>query len=488
MTTDRGTLAELGGVKKSFGAVHALTGVDLRVGAGECVGLVGHNGAGKSTLMNVLAGTLAPDEGTITIERHGPDPALLRDRGARRRRALRLPGAVALPQPDRGRERPHPASAPARPALAPRGGRAASSASSTRIFPGHGIAAERHRQRPAAHAAPDGGDRACLHGDRLSRSSSSSSTSRPRAWTPSWPRQLLDFVRRFAEEGGSTVLISHLLAEILSTADRVVVMRDGLVVRPTAPAPSRVTRSWPPWATSPRARSSATERRTRPDRPAAPRAHRPAARRDHQPGGARGGDRGPGRPGRPGSDRDAAAGLRRRPRRRRGQRARSPSWPATGRATASSRCGRSPGTSPSARCARCCAAGSWMTGPRNAWARPGRTGWPSRRRTWRTPSCRCRAATSRRRCSRAPWARRPTSSSWTTRCAASTWAPSARSTASSARRPRAAARSSGTRPRPTSWSTATTSTCSARAPSWRTCRGTQLTEEKVLHASFRDDA
>jgi ribose transport system ATP-binding protein len=44
-------------------------------------------------------------------------------------------------------------------------------------------------------------------------------------------RQLLDFVRRFAGEGGSTILISHLLGEVLSTADRVVVMRDGLVVR-----------------------------------------------------------------------------------------------------------------------------------------------------------------------------------------------------------------------------------------------------------------
>ena len=34
---------------------------------GECVGLVGHNGAGKSTLMNVLAGTLTPDDGSVAI-------------------------------------------------------------------------------------------------------------------------------------------------------------------------------------------------------------------------------------------------------------------------------------------------------------------------------------------------------------------------------------------------------------------------------------
>ena len=38
-------------------------------------------------------------------------------------------------------------------------------------------------------------------------------------------------MRRFAADGGSTILISHLLAEVLSTADRVVVMRDGMVVR-----------------------------------------------------------------------------------------------------------------------------------------------------------------------------------------------------------------------------------------------------------------
>src|SRR3954464_15034561 len=67
MGTQPEQIVSLKGVAKSFGAVRALAGVDVAVRAGECLGLVGHNGAGKSTLMNVLAGTLAPDEGSIAI-------------------------------------------------------------------------------------------------------------------------------------------------------------------------------------------------------------------------------------------------------------------------------------------------------------------------------------------------------------------------------------------------------------------------------------
>ncbi|MBC8094091.1 MAG: sugar ABC transporter ATP-binding protein [Pseudonocardia sp.] len=58
----------LRGIDKSFGAVAALTGVDLDVAAGEVVAIVGDNGAGKSTLVKVLAGVHRADAGTITFD------------------------------------------------------------------------------------------------------------------------------------------------------------------------------------------------------------------------------------------------------------------------------------------------------------------------------------------------------------------------------------------------------------------------------------
>ncbi|MGI9401194.1 MAG: ATP-binding cassette domain-containing protein [Rhizobiaceae bacterium] len=62
------SLIELNGITKSFGAIHALNGVDLSISPGEAVGLMGDNGAGKSTLMKVIAGNYPPTAGTIHIE------------------------------------------------------------------------------------------------------------------------------------------------------------------------------------------------------------------------------------------------------------------------------------------------------------------------------------------------------------------------------------------------------------------------------------
>jgi ABC-2 type transport system ATP-binding protein len=68
------------GLVVDFGAVRAVGGFDLSVGAGCSVALVGRNGAGKSTTMRVLAGVLPPSGGRVLVAGHDAsrDPAGVR--------------------------------------------------------------------------------------------------------------------------------------------------------------------------------------------------------------------------------------------------------------------------------------------------------------------------------------------------------------------------------------------------------------------------
>ncbi|MCX4608367.1 ABC transporter ATP-binding protein [Streptomyces sp. S1A1-8] len=64
------------GAVKAFGAVRAVDGVDLKIGRGETVALLGRNGAGKSTTISLLLGLNEPDEGTVALFGGPPEAAV----------------------------------------------------------------------------------------------------------------------------------------------------------------------------------------------------------------------------------------------------------------------------------------------------------------------------------------------------------------------------------------------------------------------------
>lgn len=66
------------GVVKSFGSVHAVRGVDLRVQPGEIVAFLGPNGAGKTTTIDMILGLTSPDSGSISVFGHTPRGAVSR--------------------------------------------------------------------------------------------------------------------------------------------------------------------------------------------------------------------------------------------------------------------------------------------------------------------------------------------------------------------------------------------------------------------------
>jgi ABC-2 type transport system ATP-binding protein len=73
---------EVRDLKKRFGSVTAVNGLDLAVPAGECFGLLGPNGAGKTTTIEICEGLLAPDSGDVIVlgRRWNGDERALRER------------------------------------------------------------------------------------------------------------------------------------------------------------------------------------------------------------------------------------------------------------------------------------------------------------------------------------------------------------------------------------------------------------------------
>ena len=210
----------------SFGAVKALDGVTLEIGAGECIGLVGHNGAGKSTIVNVINGGLTLHEGAIQFG-HGSGGHSInaaRDAGIRCVfQELSLCPNLTIVENTRVMHR----------SLKGWGwrkrGAALIESKLQDIFPGHSIdchdavgtltIAERQMVEIAITFCEIGSPVRLVILDEPTSSLDARLA-----------EQLLAYVERFVRDGGSILFTSHILGEILSVSSRIVVMKDGRVV------------------------------------------------------------------------------------------------------------------------------------------------------------------------------------------------------------------------------------------------------------------
>ncbi len=228
--TQQEPLVHAKGLCKSFGAVQALQGAELRIDRGLCIGVAGHNGAGKSTLMNILCGTLQPSAGSLHLDGRDIVQAGARwdVREARRVGIRRVFQELSLCDNLTLAENMHIAS--------PLPGRrwrqqaaALLMAQLDRIFPGHALKANqlagdlpigKRQMVEIARAFVDAD-----HPLRLMILDEPTSSLDQRS-----ADQLLDHIRRFVAQGCSCILITHKLDEIFAVADRVVTMKDGRIV------------------------------------------------------------------------------------------------------------------------------------------------------------------------------------------------------------------------------------------------------------------
>lgn len=222
-----GAFIRLAGVERHFGAVRALDSVDLAIGAGRMLGVVGHNGAGKSTLMQIVAGTLPASAGSIEVA--GAD--VTRRYDVRHAQALGIRCVfqeLSLCPNLRVFENARILHPVLRGWGWRRRARRLIAASLDAIFPGHDIGSDRLvstlsiGERQMVEIA-----RAFTETDvpvRLVVLDEATAS-----LDAAVAEQMLEFTAKARARGIACVFISHRLAEILGHADDVVVLRDGRI-------------------------------------------------------------------------------------------------------------------------------------------------------------------------------------------------------------------------------------------------------------------
>ncbi len=216
-------ILQLRGISKSFGSVHALTDVDFEVRHGEVMVLVGDNGAGKSTLIKCVAGIHDADSGEILFDGkpvhiHGPkDSAGLGIEVVYQDLAL-CDNLDVVQNMYLGREERDWLWRLKEPAMEQRTAETLRSLSVTTI---------RSIRQPVASLS--GGQRQSVAvAKAVQWNSKLVILDEPTAALGvAQTRQVLELVKRLADQGLSVVLISHNLHDVFEVATRITVLRLG---------------------------------------------------------------------------------------------------------------------------------------------------------------------------------------------------------------------------------------------------------------------
>ncbi|WP_307852438.1 ABC transporter ATP-binding protein [Glaciihabitans sp. dw_435] len=211
-----GLVVEATGLRKRFGQVHALDGLDLSVSAGEVHGFLGTNGAGKSTTIRILLGLARASGGTVRV--FGADP--WDDAVSLHRRIAYVPGDVSL-----------------WPNLS--GGEAIDLLSRLRRGAPHDVAEYRRRRArllDVFQLDPARKGRAYSKGNRQKVALVTAFATPADLYVLDEPTSGLDplmeavfaaEIYRVRDEGATVLLSSHILSEVEQLCDRVTIIRAG---------------------------------------------------------------------------------------------------------------------------------------------------------------------------------------------------------------------------------------------------------------------
>lgn len=213
-------LLELEGVHLSYGRIEALHGIDLTVGEGEIVALIGANGAGKTSTMRAISGLRALSQGRITFA--GEDITKLRaDQRVRRGLCLApegrgiFPGMTVLENLDMG--------------AYTRTDRAATAQDLDRVYGLFPRLAERRRQ---AAGTLSGGEQQMLAIGRalMARPKLLLLDEPSMGLAPMLIQQIFTIIAEIAEQGTPILVVEQNAQQALSRAHRAYVMETGRIV------------------------------------------------------------------------------------------------------------------------------------------------------------------------------------------------------------------------------------------------------------------